>query len=88
VSTLDGFYATWADARRTFGEGTRVALQFDASAKLHQLSADVASAAPGSLWSGAAASAYEAKNATHRAVVDRTADLDQRPVGRSTKPPE
>ena len=83
MSTLDGFYATWADARHTFGQGTpRGGAQFDASAKLQQLGADVASAAPGSLWSGAAASAYEAKNANHRAVFDRTADLDQR-LGRS-----
>ncbi len=79
MSTLDGFYATWADARHTFGEGTpRGGAQFDASSGLRQLGADVASAAPGSLWSGAAASAYEAKNDNHRTVFDRTADLDQR----------
>jgi Alpha/beta hydrolase/EspA/EspE family len=79
VSALDGFYATWARARHTFGEGTpRGGAQFDASAELRHLGGDVAAAAPGSRWSGAAASAYEAKNANHRAVFDRTADLDER----------
>lgn len=83
MSVLDGFYAAWTNARHTFGEGTpQGGAQFDASAKLRQLGAEVASAAPGSLWSGSAATAYEARNARHRAVFDDIADLDQR-LGRS-----
>ena len=83
MSALDGFYAAWTNARHTFGEGTpQGGAEFDASAKLRQLGADVASMAPGSWWSGAAATAYEAKNAKHRAVIDSLADLDQR-LGRS-----
>lgn len=79
MSALDGFYAAWINARATFGEGTpQDGAQFDASTTLRQLGDDVATAAPGSHWSGAAATAYDRRNTAHRAALGRLADLDQR----------
>ncbi|MGE2689146.1 alpha/beta hydrolase [Mycolicibacterium pulveris] len=79
MSAIDAFYAVWANARDTFGQGTpQAGAQFDDSAALRRLGSEVASAAPGSAWSGDAASAYDAKNNGHRAVIERIADLDQR----------
>ncbi|MGB0971731.1 MAG: alpha/beta hydrolase [Mycobacterium sp.] len=79
MSTIDAFYATWAQARRTFGEGTATTgSRFDSSSGLRRLGDDVASAAPGSVWSGAAATAYGTKNTQHRGVFSELADLDQR----------
>ena len=78
MSAIDAFYAAWTNARRMFGEGTpQGGAQFDASAKLRQLGNDVGRSAPGSVWSGGAATAYEATSASHRAFIDRIADLDQ-----------
>jgi hypothetical protein len=79
MSALDGFYAAWDNARATFGDGTpQGGAQFDASAILRRLGADVAAAAPGARWSGAAATAYDRRNTEHHAVFGRLADLDQR----------
>ncbi|MBX7432626.1 alpha/beta hydrolase [Mycobacterium sp. Y57] len=83
MSAIDAFYAAWTNARRTFGAGApQGGARFDAGARLGDLGADVAAAAPGPLWSGRAASAYAARNTTHRAVFDGLATLDQR-LGRS-----
>ena len=79
MSAIDAFYAVWANARRTFGDGTPTGGdRFDASAALSRLGAEVGSAEPGRTWSGGAAGAYRARNARHRAVVDRLAELDTR----------
>lgn len=79
MSPLEAFYAAWARARHAFREGTpQGGMQFEASAELRQLGNDVAGAAPGSVWSGGAATAYQAINADHRAAIDRIAELDQR----------
>ena len=79
MSSLDGFYAAWNNARQTFGVGTPAGgARFDASTTLRQLGADVATAVPGSHWSGSAATAYDRKNAEHAAVFSSLADLDER----------
>lgn len=78
MSALDGFYAAWNSARETFGVGTPAGgARFDASATLRQLGAQVAAAAPGSHWSGSAATAYDRRNTEHRIVFDRLAELDR-----------
>ena len=82
MSALDGFYAAWHSARETFGVGTPAGgARFDASATLRQLGAQVAAAAPGSHWSGSAATAYDRRNTEHRMVLDRLAE-SSRPVVR------
>jgi|GEM_PF-1730100 len=78
LSAIDAFYAVWDRARRTFGEGTpKTGSQFDASLSLRRLGQDVGSAAPGSVWSGGAATAYDTKNTKFRGVFVDLASLDQ-----------
>lgn len=79
MSVLDAFLATWSNARSTFGQGTpQSGAQFDNSATLRQLESDLKSAAPGSRWTGTAASAYDTANTEHRRVLRQLAGLDQR----------
>lgn len=52
--------------------------QFDSSAVLRQLQADVESAVPGTHWRGGAATAYGSANAEHARVLGQLADLDAR----------
>jgi hypothetical protein len=79
VSVLDGFYSTWDNARHTFGQGTpQGGAQYDKSGPLRQMGSDLANAAPGSKWSGAAAANYDAANTEHRRVIGQLAGLDQR----------
>lgn len=83
MRAMDAFYATWTSARHTFGEGApQYGAHFDASARLRQLGNDVAAAAPGSVWSGGAATAHDARNTGQRVVINRIAGLDRR-LGRS-----
>jgi hypothetical protein len=78
VSVLDGFYTTWSNAKATFGEGTpQTGEQYDGSAALGQAQSTLDSAAPGSRWSGGAATAYAAANAEHQRVVGAVAGLDK-----------
>jgi hypothetical protein len=82
VSVLDGFLATWSDAKATFGEGTpETGAKFDQSGPLLTAQANVESAAPGSTWSGRGASAYGTANTEHGAVLGKVAGLDQRLSG-------
>ena len=79
MSVLDGFLTTWADARATYGQGTpETGAKFDKSGALLAAQSSVQSAAPGSTWTGAAASAYGTANTEHGAVLGRIAGLDQR----------
>ncbi len=79
MSALDGFFATWSNARETFGQGNpQPGEVFDNSAQLRDLGATVDSAAPGSGWSGSAATNYGRANAEHQQVFGRLADLDKR----------
>jgi hypothetical protein len=79
VSVLDGFLATWSDARATFGQGTpETGAKFDQSGPLLAAQTNVNSAAPGSTWTGRAASAYGTVNTEHGAVLGKIAGLDQR----------
>jgi hypothetical protein len=79
MGVLDGFLSTWSNARATFGDGDPPAgAQYDRSAQLRQAQTDLASAAPGSHWSGAAATAYGKANEDHRQVIGQLAGLDQR----------
>ena len=79
MSVLDGFLATWSDARATFGQGTPdTGAKFDQSGPLLTAQANVQSAAPGSTWSGKGASGYGAANTEHGAVLGKIAGLDQR----------
>ncbi|KUI33104.1 hypothetical protein AU196_12435 [Mycobacterium sp. IS-1742] len=79
MSALDGFYTTWDNARQTFGEGTpQPGTDFDSSPQLTDLGSGVTAAAPGSTWSGAAATHYDKANTDHQAVFTRLAELDRR----------
>lgn len=79
MSVLDGFLATWSDAKATFGEGTpETGAKFDQSVPLLAAQANVQSAAPGSTWSGQGASAYGTANTEHGNVLGKVAGLDQR----------
>lgn len=76
---LDGFMSTWSKARETFGQGTpQTGESFDQSGSLRQMQTTVESAAPGSRWSGTAASAYDTANTNHGKVFGELASLDQR----------
>lgn len=75
---LGGFLSTWSQARTTFGDGVpEPGATFDSSSALNRLEADARAAAPGSFWSGAAADAYDAKNAAQVRTLSRMAELDQ-----------
>ena len=79
MGVLDGFLSTWSKARETFGQGVpQTGEQFDQSGQLRQMQTTVQSAAPGSRWIGAAASAYDTANANHGKVFGELATLDQR----------
>jgi hypothetical protein len=79
VSVLDAFLSTWSDARSTFGEGTpETGSQYDKSGPLQDMQTTVQSAAPGSTWTGRAASAYGTANTEHGGVLGKLAGLDQR----------
>jgi hypothetical protein len=79
LSVVDAFLATWSDARATFGQGAPdTGAKFDKSGPLLTMQANVQSAAPGSTWSGTAASAYGTANTEHGAVLGKIAGLDQR----------
>ncbi|MDT5195898.1 MAG: hypothetical protein QOH20_2652, partial [Mycobacterium sp.] len=79
MSVLDAFLSTWSDARSTFGEGTpETGSQYDKSGPLQDMQTTVQSAAPGSTWTGRAASAYGTANTEHGDVLGKLAGLDQR----------
>ncbi len=79
VGVLDAFMSTWSTARSTFGDGSpQTGDRYDNSSSLRQLQSDLAAAAPGSRWTGSAASAYACANSEHRRVVSDLAGLDQR----------
>jgi EspA/EspE family len=79
VSTLDAFMTTWAQARATFGEGTPAGgSQFDQSSRFHELESDVASAAPGSNWTGSASDVYAEANSRQARSLGSFGDLDKR----------
>lgn len=79
MSALDGFYTTWADARQTFGQGTpQPGTDFDKSPQLTTLGAGLDAAAPGSKWSGAAATNYGTANTDHQKVFTQLAELDRK----------
>lgn len=79
MSVLDGFLSTWSKARETFGQGApHGGAQFDGSGPLNRAASNLESAAPGSRWTGGAASAYDTANTEHRRVLGQLAALDQR----------
>jgi hypothetical protein len=79
VGVLDGFMSTWSKARETYGQGVpQTGEPFDQSGPLLQMQTTVESAAPGSRWTGSAASAYDTANANHGKVFGHLAGLDQR----------
>jgi hypothetical protein len=60
VSVLGAFESTWSNARSTFGDGSpATGDQYDKSNSLRQMQSELSSAAPGSRWTGAAATAYD-----------------------------
>ncbi len=76
---LNAFLSTWSSARSTFGEGSpQAGATYDNSATLRQLESGLEGAAPGSRWTGSAASAYDTANTEHRQVIGQLAGLDQR----------
>jgi len=78
VGVLDGFISTWSNARETFGQGVpATGEQFDKSGPLTTMQSNVESAAPGSRWTGAGASAYQTANADHGKVFAQLAALDK-----------
>ncbi|WP_102144075.1 EspA/EspE family type VII secretion system effector [Mycobacterium hubeiense] len=79
MSVLGAFYTTWDNARQTYGQGTpETGEKFDNSSKLRQLESGLEAAAPGSRWSGSAATNYDAANTEHRRVIGELATLDQK----------
>jgi hypothetical protein len=79
VTVLNAFLSTWSNARRTFGEGSpQTGAQYDSSGALRHLESNLESAAPGSHWTGSAATAYGIANTEHRRVIGQLAGLDQR----------
>lgn len=79
MGVLDGFMSTWSKARETFGQGVpRTGERFDQSGPLRQMQTTVESAAPGSRWTGTAATAYATANTNHSKVFGQLASLDQR----------
>ncbi|MFL6086166.1 MAG: EspA/EspE family type VII secretion system effector, partial [Mycobacterium sp.] len=79
MSVLNAFLSTWSNARQTFGEGTpQAGAQYDNSGALRQAQSTVESAAPGSRWTGGAATAYGSANMEHGRVIGQLAGLDQR----------
>ncbi|WP_319449191.1 MULTISPECIES: EspA/EspE family type VII secretion system effector [unclassified Mycobacterium] len=79
MGVLDGFFSTWSNARATFGEGTpQGGAQFDGSGTLNQLKSNLDSAAPGTRWTGTAATAYGAANTEHQRVIGELGGLDKR----------
>ncbi|WP_185293229.1 EspA/EspE family type VII secretion system effector [Mycolicibacterium litorale] len=79
MSALDGFYTTWNNARQTFGQGTpQPGTDFDKSPQLATLGAGLDAAAPGSKWSGAAATNYGTANTDHQKVFTQLAELDRK----------
>src|SRR5882762_9079528 len=88
MGVLDAFTSTWSNARSTFGQGTpESGARHDASGQLGQLQSDLGAAAPGSRWTGSAASAYDATNTEHRRVLGgarqppSASEGSDRPVG-------
>jgi uncharacterized protein YukE len=79
-NAIEGFYTTWSSTRKTFGEGPpQTGEQFEnSSSALRGLDTNMAAAAPGSRWKGAAATAYDVANTEHRKVITQLADLDKR----------
>jgi len=78
VSALDAFLAIWTKARSTFGSGVpQTGDAFDHSRQLQELQAAVRTAAPGAVWSGGAATAYDRKNDDHARLLGQLATLDQ-----------
>ena len=76
---LHGFLTVWSDADATFGDGVpHGGRQFDASADLRGMQADLRAADPGPDWTGAAADAYGAVHTEHRRVLGALAELDAR----------
>ncbi|MDO3398715.1 EspA/EspE family type VII secretion system effector [Mycolicibacterium neoaurum] len=79
ISVLAAFLSTWDNARATLGEGTPVGgTEFDQSRPLDGLREVVASAAPGSDWTGAAADAYAGRNERLAGTISGLAELDRR----------
>lgn len=77
MGVLEAFLSTWSKPRDTFGEGVpQTGERFDQSGPLRQMQSTVESAAPGSRWSGTAASAYGAANTNHGKVFGSLAGLD------------
>jgi hypothetical protein len=86
LGVLEGFLSTWTQARTTFGEGEpATGERFDQSGPLRQLQTTVESAAPGSRWTGDAASGYDAANAKHGRVFGELAVLDRQLSSRVTE---
>ncbi|RAV15078.1 hypothetical protein DQP55_06830 [Mycolicibacterium sp. GF69] len=79
MSSIDAFLTTWSKARQTYGEGIpQTGAQYDNSSTLRTLAADLEDAAPGSRWTGSAATKYDEANTEHRRVIGALADLDRR----------
>ena len=79
MTVINAFLSAWSHTRRTFGDGTPVSGgRYDNSGSLRRLEASLESAAPGSRWSGSAATSYDAANTEHRRLIGQLAGLDQR----------
>ena len=69
MSVLDAFLSTWSNARATFGEGVpQPGAGYDQSASLTTLKGYLDQAAPGTHWSGGAATVYGNANTEHQLV--------------------
>ena len=79
MSVLDAFLSTWSNARATFGEGVpQPGTGYDQSSSLTTLKSDLDQAAPGTHWSGGAATVYGNANTEHQRVIGELGGLDRR----------
>ncbi|MCV7281205.1 hypothetical protein H7J88_16310 [Mycolicibacterium flavescens] len=79
MGVLEGFDATWSNARSTFGQGApQGGDQFDDSGPLRELQDTVKSAKPDNAWTGPAADAYGPLNERQARVLGQMAELDQK----------
>lgn len=78
MSIINAFLSTWSHTRRSFGAGTPVRGAQYSSDRLGHAESILASAAPGSHWSGSAATEYAAANTKQRHAIGHFAAVDHR----------
>ncbi|MGV0715116.1 EspA/EspE family type VII secretion system effector [Mycolicibacterium sp. XJ662] len=69
MSVIDAFLSTWSNTRSTYGAGTpQTGAQYDKSSALRGLQTTLELAAPGSRWTGGAATRYDGRKSPPKIV--------------------